>query len=673
MLKLQNLKKNAVFGLLSLLFLLPLSSLQAQKEKDPVLLNIAGEETRLSEFLRIFNKNNIHNEPATRQALEEYLELYINFRLKVTEAVELQMDTVEAFTAELKGYRDQLAEPYLTDKKVDDQLVEEAWDRMQEDIRASHILVKLAPDARDKDTLNAYQKIVSLRERILKGEDFGDVAAEASDDQSARDREANRMHPFLKGNRGDLGYFTVFDMVYPFETAAYKTKVGEISMPVRTDYGYHIIKVTARQPAMGRARVAHVFVRFPEIAGEAEMQAAEIKIRQAWDSIQAGHSFESVAEQFSEDKGTAKKGGLLSWFGPNRMVPSFIEAVNSLKEIGDISEPVMTDYGWHIIKLAEKQPIGSFQEEEANIRKRIGRDSRSNLSRESFVTGVKKQYGFSENLKALEDFYSVVNDSIFTRSWKPENARHLNKPLFNLGDKTLSQSDFTAFLDENQRNRTVMPVPEFIRQEYTQFVTEQCIAYKDAKLEKEYPEFRALMQEYHDGILLFELTEKRVWNRASQDTAGLESFFNEKRKDYMWGERLHYKLFRSADHKALEKARKMALKAFKKGQPLEDIPGKINKGEAGLLSMETMKYEKGHPNLPATLGWERGITEILTDGDTHLFYAVHGKVQPEPKALQECRGLVTADYQTYLEKEWLKELRKRYPVQVFPEVLDQVK
>lgn len=673
MLKLQNLKKNAIFGLLSILLLVPVLHIQAQEEKDPVLLNIAGEETRLSEFLRIFNKNNIHNEPASRQALEEYLELYINFRLKVAEAVALKMDTVTAFTTELEGYRDQLAEPYLTDKKVDDQLVQEAWQRMQEDIRASHILVKLAPEAQGKDTLNAYQKITSLRNRILQGEDFGAVAAEASDDQSARDREANQMHPFLKGNRGDLGYFTAFDMVYPFETAAYNTKAGEISMPVRTDYGYHIIKVTARQPAMGRARVAHIFVRFPEMAGEAEMQAAEIKIRQAWDSIQAGQTFESVAEQFSEDKGTAKKGGLLSWFGPNRMVPSFIEAVNTLKEIGEISEPVMTDYGWHIIKLADKQPVGSFQDEEANIRKRIGRDSRSNLSRESFVQKVKQQYGFSENLKALSEFNAVVNDSIFTRTWNPERAAHLNKPLFTLGEKTFMQSDFTAFLDQNQRNRSTMPIQEFIRQEYDQYVAEECIAYKDAHLEKEYPEFKALMQEYHDGILLFELTEKKVWNRASQDTAGLEAFFNDRRKDYMWGERLHYSLFRSTDIKALEKARKMALKAFKKGQGLEDIPGKINKGEASLLSMETMKYEKGHPNLPATLGWEPGITEIQPDGDTHTFYAVHGKAAPEPKALQECRGLVTADYQTYLEKEWLKDLRNSYPVQVFPEVLDQVK
>jgi peptidyl-prolyl cis-trans isomerase SurA len=218
-----------------------------------------------------------------------------------------------------------------------------------------------------------------------------------------------------------------------------------------------------------------------------------------------------------------------------------------------------------------------------------------------------------------------------------------------------------------------MPIQDFIRQEYDQYVAEECIAYKDARLEKEYPEFRALMQEYHDGILLFELTEKKVWNRASQDTAGLEAFFNERRQDYMWGERLHYSLFRSSDTKALEKARKMALKAFKKGQGLEDIPGKINKGEESVLSLETMKYEKGHPNLPATLGWERGITEIQEDGDTQHFYAVYGKVAPEPKALQECRGLATADYQTYLEKEWLKDLRNSYPVQVFPEVLDQVK
>lgn len=648
-------------------------NLNAQSEKDPVLLDIAGDQVKLSEFLRIYNKNNIRNEPLSRASLEEYRDLYINFKLKVREAVELKMDTASAFIKELDGYRDQLAEPYLTDKEVDNKLVQEAWDRMQYDIRASHILVKLDADAKGDDTLAAFQKITALRQRVLNGEDFGDVAESASDDQSARDREANRMHPFLKGNKGDLGYFTVFDMVYPFESASYNTAVGEVSGPVRTDYGYHIIKVTDKQAAMGRLRVAHVFVRYPENSGEAEIQAAADKINLAYDSIQAGVPFDNVVEMFSEDKGTAKKGGLLSWFGPNRMVPSFIEAVIKLKEIGEISKPVRTDYGWHIIKMVEKQAIGTFKEEELNLRKRISRDSRSNLSKESFVAKVKKQYGFTENKASLQDFYEVVSDSIFYRSWDPENAAHLQKPLFTIGDDVYTQKDFTEFLATQQKNRTPIPVKEYVDEEYKAFVTNKCIAYKDERLEAEYPDFKALMQEYHDGILLFELTDQKVWSKAVKDTTGMEAFFAENREKYMWGERLDVSTVSCASEKLAVKARKLALKVLSKNADPVLIESKLNKGDEKLVSVQRKKYSKEEDQEIDKLARTPGLSETKKVGETYNFFIVHQVLSPEKKELNECRGLVTADYQTYLEKEWINDLRAKYPVKVFDNALDDVK
>lgn len=667
-----NLKTLTWYCLLAALILVPPAAVNAQSEENPVLLNIAGDDVTLSEFLRIYNKNNINDEPVDRQALEDYLELYINFRLKVREAVALKMDTVEAFITELDGYRDQLAEPYLTDKEVDNRLVEEAWERMQYDIRASHILVKLAPEITGADTLDAYNKIMELRKRILNGEDFGDVAVEASDDQSARDREANRMHPFLKGNRGDLGYFTVFDMVYPFETMAYSLKPGEVSMPVRTDYGYHIIKVTDKQPAMGRVRVAHIFVRIPEGSDEAEAAAAEAKIRQAYDSIQKGVSFEEVAGEFSEDRGTAKKGGLLSWFGPNRMVPSFIEAVSKLDEIGDISEPVRTDYGWHIIKFVDQKPIASFEEEEASIRKRIERDSRSSLSMESFVEKVKREYGFTENPSALKDFYDVVTDSIFMNNWDPAFAAHLEKPMFTLGEKVYTQQQFTAFLDERQRNRTPIPIKEYVNQEYQEFVNKSCIDYKDSQLEEEFPDFRALMQEYHDGILLFELTDQKVWTKAVKDTSGLESFFSEHRDDYMWGERLDVSKVEVKDEKAAKKAKKLADKVISKGWSTEKLLDKVNKGDDPVAGISRKKFAKGQSAAIDALPRKPAVTDLSKEGEEWYFYIVHGTVPPQPKELHECRGLVTADYQNYLEKEWIKELRAKYPVKVYPDALDKV-
>ncbi|HRY98793.1 MAG TPA: peptidylprolyl isomerase [Bacteroidales bacterium] len=662
-----RLKHAILIGLLAL----TLGGARVSAQSDPVLLEVDGEKIALSEFLRIYNKNNLRNEPTDRKALEEYLELYINFRLKVREAMELKMDTVSAFRNELNGYRDQLAEPYLTDKEVDERLVQEAWDRLQYDIRASHILIKVNADAAPEDTLRAWRRILGLREQIIKGKDFGDLAEEVSEDPSARDREASRMSPAIKGNRGDLGYFTAFDMVYPFESMAFSTPEGSVSRPVRTTYGYHLIKVTARRPAMGRVHVAHIFVRYPESGEDVEVAAAQAKINEAWMKIQQGTPFDSLVEVYSEDKGSAKKGGMLSWFGSNRMVPAFIEAIAGLREAGNVSAPVRTDYGWHIIKLLERQPVGPFAKEEPGLRKRIAKDSRSNLSRESFIETVKQQYGFRENLAARDAFYAVVTDSVFFARWKPEAAAHMQLPLFSIGDAQYTQADLAAFIHQRQRNRTPLPIREFVDEEYREMVAERCIDYKDARLEKEYPEFKALMQEYHDGILLFELTDQKVWGKAVKDTLGLEAYFNAHRQDYLWGERLDASVLRCTGAKAGAQARKLAEKAVKKGQGPESITGRLNKKGVEVVKADRRKYSRGDDARIDALPWTPGLGPSAVNGEEHSFVMVHALLQPMPKELPECRGLVTADYQTYLEKEWIRELRQRYPVKVNASALDQ--
>ncbi len=651
--------------------MLLLTQTYAQQKQDPMLLSVAGEEVPLSEFLRIYNKNNIKGEPASLQALEEYLELYINFKLKVREALDLKMDTVKSFQEELAGYRKQLAEPYLTDREVDEFLVQEAWDRLQYDLRASHILLRLLPDATPQDTLIAYNKALELRKRILKGEDFGALAMEASEDPSARDREASRMHPFLKGNRGDLGYFTALDMVYPFETAAYNTRPGDVSMPVRTDYGYHLIKITDRQPAMGRVRVAHIFARFPQDPSEGDSLDARRKIDEAYQKILAGAAFDSIVEQYSDDKGSAKKGGQLSWFGSNRMVPEFISAVSQLHEIDQISPPVKTDYGWHIIRMLERQPVGTFQEEEPGLRKRIMKDTRAERSKASFVQKVQKQYGFKEFPAALEPYYSLVTDSIFFRSWDPSVASHLNGILFVLGESNVTQTDFTNYLNETQRNRTAMPLKQYVKEMYDEFVVAKCTAYKDARLEKEHTDFRLLMQEYHDGILLFELTDNKVWTKAIRDTAGLESYYSQHKNDYMWGDRVDVTIYKFKDQKLEKSVRSAAARALKKGQSHEVALAKILKKYPQAVTADRKKFSRGDDAWIDGLPWQPGLSPTRDNQGTFAIAAVHQFLPPEPKKLEECRGLVTADYQNFLEKEWIRELRSRYPVKVNKDVLSQ--
>ncbi len=345
----------------------------AQITDNRVLLNIAGDNITAGEFMYVFNKNNLNRDEHNADALKEYLDLYINFRLKVKQAEELGMDTVQSFRKELEGYRKQLAQPYFIDTLVSKQLLREAYERKLWDVRVSHILVRVDKNAAPQDTLKAYRKAMAIYDRLANGENFGKVATEMSEDPSARDTEASQYRPARKGNLGDLGYFTVFDMVYPFETGAYNTPVGTFSKPVRTDYGYHIIMVTDKQPALGQVQVEHIFVALPPNANATDSLQKKMKIDAANEKIQAGAVFEDVVKEFSEDKGSAGNGGKLPWFGSNRMVPEFIIATRNLKDSGSVSAPFISPYGYHIIKLVGRKPVGTFEQEEVRPQNTAGK------------------------------------------------------------------------------------------------------------------------------------------------------------------------------------------------------------------------------------------------------------------------------------------------------------
>lgn len=501
---------------------------------DPVFIRVEGYEVTLSEFEEIYRKSNIESIVADPKTPEEYLEMYIDFRLKVLEAQSKGLDTLESFISELKGYRQQLAQQYLVDNEVTDHLLHEAYERMQYDIRASHILLNLPEHAPPADTLEAYERIMEIRERAISGESFADLARQYSDDPSARDREPSAQQPGRRGNAGDLGYFTVFNMVYPFESAAFNTPVGEISMPARTSFGYHIVKVNDRLPAMGTAQVAHIMLMTPQEADEQELQAKEQKINEIYQMIQDGAVFGELAAEFSEDRQSAQNNGVMPAFTSNRMVPQFIKAISKLDQEGQVSGPVRTDFGWHIVKLVEKTPPKSFQDMEEELRRRIQRDARSRLSQEVVIQRLKKHYDLMHNMAALEAFYDVIDETVFAGQWDRSKADHLNDELFSFAAISFSQQDFANYIDDRQRRQNPMEIIHFVHKMYHEFVNQEIIAYEDSQLENKHPAFRNIMQEYHDGILLFEITDKMVWSKATADTTALRSFYDEYGDQYQW-------------------------------------------------------------------------------------------------------------------------------------------
>jgi peptidyl-prolyl cis-trans isomerase SurA len=638
---------------------------------DPVLLTVAGEKITRSEFLNVYNKNNMKKDVIDKKSLEEYLDLYINFKLKVKEAESLGMDTVSSFKTELAGYRKQLAQPYLMDKEVNDKLLQEAYSRMQWDIRASHILVKVGPNASPTDTLKAYKKIMDIRDSIVKkGRNFGKMAIAYSDDLSARDQAQAGNRPATKGNAGDLGYFTALDLIYSFETAAYNTKVGEVSMPVRTDYGYHLVKVTDRKPAMGKVQAAHILITIPANSTAADSAKYKAKIFEIYQKLKGGAAFEDMAKQFSDDKASAAKGGVMAWFGVNRMVPEFIAAVSKLNK-GEISEPTQTMYGWHIIKMLDRKGIAPFDSIKSELKTKISKDSRANKSKEVMVEKLKTEYGFKDYPDALADFNKVVDDSIFMGKWKASRAKDLNKNLCTLGTKTYTQQDFAKYLAAHQSSKAnKVDISVYLNGMYKQFIDESAINYEDGMLETKYPEFKSLMKEYRDGILLFELTDEKVWSKAVKDTVGLKEYYDKNKQNYMWDTRLDATIYTCANANVAKTTHKL----LKKGKLTNDeILKEINKTSQLDLKIESAKFLKKDNPLIDSIPWVTGFTKDMTKNGSVVFVKVNQVIPKEPKSLAEAKGMVTADYQTYLEKEWIDSLKKKYTVDVNKDVFSTIK
>jgi peptidyl-prolyl cis-trans isomerase SurA len=662
--------KNLRTTLTAIFTLFFLSSGIAQLEGEEVLMTIGDEDVTVDEFLYVYKKNNPSADSIDRDDMMEYLDLYINFRLKVMEAKEMKLDTSEKFKKELAGYRKQLAEPYFRDEELEEKLIKEAYARKLEDIRAKHILITVDKNAPPEDTLAAYEKIMDLRSRVMNGEDFGELAAEYSDDPSARDMEAKGGRPARKGNKGDLGYFTVFDMVYPFETGAYNTEVGEVSMPIRTDYGYHIIYVTDRQPALGQVQVAHIYVAKPKEESEEAEAKAKAKIDSAYQRLQSGQEWDEVVKEFSEDQGSVNTGGKLPWFGANRMVPDFIVAVRKLKEPGDISEPIKTSFGWHIIKLLETSPVGSFEDEELGIRNRLVKDRRYELTEEVILNKIKKENGFKEFPEAKEALLDVFDSTLLQGNWDPEKAAGMDKPVFTLGGRDYTQYDFAKYLSKKQKRR-IDNERFFLNEQYDNYVEESCIAFEDSRLEEEYPEFRMLVKEYYDGILLFDLTDQKVWSKAVQDTTGLQEFYNANKNNYMWGKRLHAILYTVNDPDMVPTS--VLKEKVNSGMTTDEIIAFFNTGDKQVITVDSGKFSKGDNHIVDVIRWKKGFAGPVVLDNQNGYAKVIEVLDPEPKTIDEARGLITADYQNFLEKAWIKELRSKYEVNVNDSILEQIR
>ncbi|MEN9611435.1 MAG: hypothetical protein RLZZ628_2249 [Bacteroidota bacterium] len=628
-------------------------SLPTFGQTDPVLFTVQGTPVNVSEFKYIYAKTNGDKADFSEKSLREYLDLYTKFKLKVARAREMRLDTIPVLKEELNGYRRQLADSYLTDREVTDKLVKEAYNRIQKDVNISHILAVV--DKNNSDEV-AYKKILALKVRLDKGEDFVKLAKEASEDKTSK--EAG----------GSIGYVTAMlpDGFYQIESAAYNTEVGKVSEPVKSPLGWHLIRVNDRRDARGEMEVAHILIR--KVKEGVVQKNAKFRIDSLYTVLgQPGADFNEIARVVSEDGYSAPRGGYLGFFGIGRYEKNFEDVAFDLRKDNDFSKPFESSLGWHIIKRVSRKLPEAFEAQKMRLKGRVQKDGRYELAKQSMLERIKRENKFVETEGALPKAIAGLDSNFMKFTWKVPEPRNKN-PMFTFnGDKTVTIGDFYEYMGENgnQRVNGGENAAASAKKLYAEFVNRQSMAYEEQVLDKKYPDFKALMREYEEGILLFEAIKLNVWDKAATDSLGLDKFYNERKDKYMWEERavlIHYTLADSA------KAQIEALRKYAAKENPSEVLKKFNqKGALDIVAFKEDKIEKGKNKAIDAMAWKAGSLSAneLNKRDNSLNFVKIEKIIPKTrKTLKEARGYVVADYQDFLEKKWIEELTGKYKVQV---------
>ena len=630
----------------------------AQKTSKETLFTINEKPYFTDEFTRVYKKNLDLVKDESQKDLNQYLELFIGYKLKVNKANKLGLQNGEQYQNELKTYRSQLAKNYTTDSKVTKELVQEAYNRLQKEINASHILILCDENVSPQDTLVAYNKIAVILAKAKKGDDFGQLAQEYSQDPSAKE------------NKGNLGYFSSFRMVYAFESGAYKTPVGSISNIVRSRFGYHIIKVNDIRDNRGEISVAHIMILK---AKEGEDQAKpKATIEDIYKKIQQGEKFDALANQFSEDKSSSSKGGVLNRFGSGQLSSDeFENAAFSLTKQNPISKPFESQFGWHIVKLIEKFPVKTLEESKVDLESKVSKDDRSRLITNSLNEKLRKKYTIKVDAKNFEATSKVIDDKFYDSKWElPSDLKLFEKSLFLIEKKPVTGTDFLKYVNSQQKSGIKLkPISKLNELLFKNFKDEQFSKYYDANLEKEFPEFSAVMDEYRDGLLLFDLMEKEIWQRSKTDTVGLKKFYESEKSKHVWKTRATAQIFSSTKQETI----KQALELLKTNKTVQEIKDKLNTKDLVSIMATEGVYEEGAVAMPKESKYQVGISEIIKQGD-YFYITKTDKILPAGiKTFDECKGKIINDYQQFLEQNWVSDLKKEFTVVINQEVFEKVK
>ena len=626
------------------------------QEDNSTLVTLNSRAFSVGEFKQVYFKNLELVKQQEQRTLEEYLDLFIQYKRKVEEARAQGLDKKQSYLTDFAKYQEQLSRNYVYEDNVTAQMVEEAYKRSKEALKTSHILIMCNWDAPPQDTLVAYNKAKELRQMVLNTpEDFNDIAAKYSEE------------PKVDESRGSLDYFNVFEMVYPYESVAYNLKVGEISDLVRTQFGYHVVKLEDRRPVLPKRTVSHIMIgtRFDSL-DTAKQRILEIK-----SLLDKGVPFEDLAKQYSDDKNTGINGGLMRPFTKGDLkAPPFEDAAFSLEEKGQISDPVQTRFGWHIIRLEDKGKSPTFEEERERLEKMVKLGDRAKIVTTAVSQKIKEELGFTAYpYKSV--FAAILNDSIFTRKWSfVPFEKSQNRPLFTIGMKTYFYNDFGQYILERQTKvRPFKQIATFLDMVYDEFETEKVKDYFKQNLEQVNPNYAAIINEYRDGLLIFDVMEKNIWTKAKSDSLGLRNYYESHKNQYLWKKRVKGAVIQTTSEEDMD----LVLELLRRGKSSSDVKSQLNQGGSLKVVVSEGTFEEGSSKLPATYVLAPGISEVFEASMQYTIVKADEIFPAGVKNYEEVEGNVLSDYQSQLESIWNEELQSKYPAKIDKRVFRKLK
>ena len=627
------------------------AAILAIAKEDPVLMTINGKDIKLSEFEYLYHKNN--QQQVEKETLEQYVDRFVLYKQKVADAEAAGIDTTRLFINEFEGYKKDLATPYLTqDTTYHWQMVCEAYDRYKKEIDIDHFMMPLGTT--DAETQTMLNRMDSIRTCILNGENWSILADKYSSD------------PSKQRNHGHYGYISACMFPYEFEDVVYSTPVGEVSKPFKTQFGVHMIRVKQVRDR-DDVHAAHILKLFPKDATEEQKNVCKAQIDSIYQLLLAGANFEELAKAESQD-GSARRGGDLGWFGRGRMVQPFEDISFNLAD-GAISEPFASQFGYHIVKKLAHGYM-SLNEMRDNIEMAISRDGRAALIQERRMSDLKTKYNYQVNPQL--DAYltkALTANGKYDSTFVAQAIKDCTLPLFTYGNKqSMPVSALLEALNAKTQILDVQAAKDYIMSKVTPIAMNALNDYDSHQLVETNPEYRNLLNEYRDGMLLFEISNRRVWKAASKDTVGLEQYFAENRGKYLWDEP-HFKgIILSAKSDSVMDLVKADIAKLRGADTLTDVL--FNK-YGNDIRMERMVVKKGENNLADYLAFHVGDKPERKGYPE--FMILEGGVISQPEEMSDVRGAVTSDYQDVLEQRWKEELAKKYPVKINKKVLKKVK